>query len=513
MATATVPGMDPWWNVPRFADTGQRRAFVNRELLLTDLVARMVSVGNALRRGDTHARERIALTGYRGVGKSAVLLHAIDMLRAPSYALEGNFVKLPPTLPSPLDPERWLIVRVSGKSVGSFIELPHAIEKSAFATLYDATGHLHQQGRDATQLPWFDRALLNRRDAALYQRVRSEISKLAGVLGEVDGRLGYTRLEKDEGTRQNERSGDLKATIEGSLKGRFSDLSPDAVELGAKSVSEFLRRYSSKDVHTETIEGKTILSADLVVTAFNEFFAACREARLPTVLALDDFDEFASAAGPDPAGRARVLSRVLGAFATLSPTVLVLALREEYRDLDVDRQFMVRHVPPMSRASAREAVRAWAMAHEPTPSDMRVAELQAYSDRLLQSTSDALNMRDEDAIVTPFHHLQTLFNAANRHGPSLASTKPSKVIEEECRLTYSPRTVRTILRVVDALSPDDVRAALEHEPIDAAHLTLSDTERRELQQHGLVTPVMAGEPEPPQTYLDPLFGMLGLARR
>ena len=123
--------MTPWWNIPRFAQPGGRRAFVNREFLLTDLAQRIIGAGNSLRGGSTSVRERIALTGYRGVGKSALMLQALAMLRAPSRAVDGAAVKLPPTLPTPSEPERWVIIRVSGKSVGSFQELPNALESRA----------------------------------------------------------------------------------------------------------------------------------------------------------------------------------------------------------------------------------------------------------------------------------------------------------------------------------------------------------------------------------------------
>jgi hypothetical protein len=46
----------------------------------------MVDAGNALLRGERSGTVRLSVTGYKGVGKSSLIIHALRMLREPTAA-------------------------------------------------------------------------------------------------------------------------------------------------------------------------------------------------------------------------------------------------------------------------------------------------------------------------------------------------------------------------------------------------------------------------------------------
>ena len=110
-----MPGTGfPWINIPMIADTGEELAFVQRREELAVLYRGMVEAGNSLRAGRLGVHRKFVVHGYLGVGKSALVLQALRMIREPMSA-DGIAADL--GLPPPEDPERWLILRVSGKHV------------------------------------------------------------------------------------------------------------------------------------------------------------------------------------------------------------------------------------------------------------------------------------------------------------------------------------------------------------------------------------------------------------
>src|SRR5262249_6909818 len=126
---------------------------------------------------------------------------------------------------------------------------------------------------------------------------------------------------------------------------------------GLKTAASYLRKMSW--TATTGAEVKRPVEAEWAVEALNDFFAVTTAARIPTLVALDDFDEFAASAGPDHAARAKILHSVLGTFLGLKPTCFVYAIRSEYMIEDVNRMREIIHVPPMTRTSGREALSAW----------------------------------------------------------------------------------------------------------------------------------------------------------
>src|SRR5262249_7151551 len=81
----------PWLPIPRFPQIGQPFAFADREDQLAELYAMIADAGNSLVAGQRPAPVRIAVTGYKGVGKSSLILHALGMLRDP----DGQGASLP----------------------------------------------------------------------------------------------------------------------------------------------------------------------------------------------------------------------------------------------------------------------------------------------------------------------------------------------------------------------------------------------------------------------------------
>src|SRR5690348_13716249 len=95
----------PWIVIPKFAEPGQPHAFANREQQLAQLYKMVVSAGNAVRRPRRGGavRLRAVVTGYMGVGKSALILQALGMIRSEDGVVDGQTVPLPVGLPEPED--------------------------------------------------------------------------------------------------------------------------------------------------------------------------------------------------------------------------------------------------------------------------------------------------------------------------------------------------------------------------------------------------------------------------
>src|SRR5262249_5128088 len=123
----------PWLPIPRFPQIGQPFAFADREDQLAELYAMIADAGNSLVAGQRPAPVRIAVTGYKGVGKSSLILHALGMLRDP----DGQGASLPSALPAPKEPKKWLVLRVSGKHVRGIEGLPDALHRSVLDVLQD----------------------------------------------------------------------------------------------------------------------------------------------------------------------------------------------------------------------------------------------------------------------------------------------------------------------------------------------------------------------------------------
>lgn len=101
------PAAFPWIAISLFPQQAPPYAFADREDQVARLYKSVVSVGNAVRQGQpTNARFRAAVSGYKGVGKSAIIFQVLGMLRAPDTVIEGQKLTIPPGLPEPEARER-----------------------------------------------------------------------------------------------------------------------------------------------------------------------------------------------------------------------------------------------------------------------------------------------------------------------------------------------------------------------------------------------------------------------
>jgi len=71
----------PWISIPSYAEPGRPHAFANREHQLAALYQRLVQAGNAVRDGHDAVHTKHVVFGYMGVGKSALILQALGMIR------------------------------------------------------------------------------------------------------------------------------------------------------------------------------------------------------------------------------------------------------------------------------------------------------------------------------------------------------------------------------------------------------------------------------------------------
>src|SRR5580700_7747818 len=127
-----------WINIPSFAEPGQPHAFADREQELAQLYLGLVSAGNAVRESETGVRYRVVVGGPKGVGKSALVQQALGMLRDEVGVTPGQRLALPPDLPEPVDRQRWIILRLSGKTVAAE-NIPDALQRSIIPLLDDAS--------------------------------------------------------------------------------------------------------------------------------------------------------------------------------------------------------------------------------------------------------------------------------------------------------------------------------------------------------------------------------------
>lgn len=490
----------PWLSIPSFAQPGQPHAFVDREEELARLYTGMVSAGNAVRAGKkTGTSRHFAVVGPKGVGKSALILQALGMIR--EQVVEGQRLPLPPDLLQPNDRERWLILWLSGKHVSSVEGIPDAIRRDMLSVLDDARASADHETERALALPMLDR-LFRTREAVDFARIRSAMTTLTETIRYVRLFQGNTETLKLDRVTQTQSSQEAAVTLDAQLKAQ--GLEPVSVEgkAGLKAAASYLRKTGS--TLTMSVEARRVVEAEWAVEALNDFFAATSAAGIPTLVALDDFDEFASSAGPDHAARAKVLHSVLGAFLGLKPTCFVLALRSEYMMEDISRMREVIHVPPMTRRSGRDALSAWGHAFDLT--NELGAAFVALGDRFLAPFDE------EDRVVNPWRFLQLASSVASL-SPSMRDSKTEAFLIKDFLRKQGPYD--QLGRIADvigqAMLETDILPCAQSSELEPEAYDLSERDRRTLEQYGFFRPAMAGNPDDPRIVLDPLFAYLRAA--
>lgn len=502
--SATRPAF-PWITIPRFAQPGQAHAFADREQKLAQLYKGIVAAGNAVRNHETGVHRRYVVSGYMGVGKSALILHTLAMLRDESGAVHGQAFKLPNGLPEPEDRQRWLILRASGKQVRSFDALADSLQRSILEALEDVKEEAERAIPEVLPRPFILRLplihrLFRTREVARFLEVRSALEHLTSQITLVREYQGGTET-KNRG-RATKREATAHADVSVALRHGGGE---GKESVAAAGVGGTLSRSTGSST-SESIERHSVVTVQGVVDALNRFFRATDRAEVPTILVLDDFDEFVSNVGPSHTARFEVLSSVLGVFNQLAPTCLIIGLREEYMHEDVHRQFQVFHVPPMIRACAGEALDAWAKVQQPPLDASVVQALKQLGGRFLQSFDD------HDPVVIPDRFLQFITWLTNNNAPERLDEPNERLVLQYLESEFTAEVVRIVRRVSTVMPVDDIRPCAGAESLDPGPYALTDREFQVLARAGLVRPAMAGDPEDRRIILDPLCAYLRVAR-
>ena len=473
-----MPGTGfPWINIPMIADTGEELAFVQRREELAVLYRGMVEAGNSLRAGRLGVHRKFVVHGYLGVGKSALVLQALRMIREPMSA-DGIAADL--GLPPPEDPERWLILRVSGKHVFGLDGMVDSLRRNVLddETAQPVVDELHPESRlalyaevhqqvasavpDVLQLSPLHR-LLRTRESQLYEQLRADLRELAKAIDHITYQV---------------------ATADTSESGA-------AATEGREAAHE---RRERDEAH-------------ILVEVLNRFFRTASAAGLPTLLILDDFDDIAVASGASAERRARMLSSLLSEFTQLAPTCMVLTLRSEYMNDSVLRQYRRIYLPPLNRTDARIILGIWAQAQHPPLDAETTQRLQELGDRFLKSFDI------EEPVVVPFRFLQLVtWLANNLLIYQLQDADEEKMLLRYFGSKYPLHAVRALRHVVELMPPEHIAACANASPLEGApYAALTPHERLALERSSLLRPAVASDPTDPRLVLDPLCAFLRAA--
>lgn len=380
--------------------------------------------------------------------------------------------------------------------------LPDAIQKAVLSVFDDLGQEADRKTPGALRLSFMHR-LLPTHDKRLYNEVRSALTTLVLMIDFVRTWQGSKLKETAERNAQTESASDLEAHLEAHLQSKGVRANSPEGKAALRLSASYIRKWTSTFKASSTLERETVISADLVTEALNAFFATTDRAGIPTVVVLDDFDEFASDVGPSHRQRSRVLANVLGIFNQLAPTCLILGIRREYMHEDVFRQFQILHVPPMTREKAALALDAWGAVQMPPLAPYVARAFTAFGDRFLAAFEP-----DAPAVV-PFRFLQMVTWIANN---ALGRDEPDRVrIERYIRSTYDGETFRAVKRLAGVMPPEHIALCAEAVPLDPKPYELTSPERRALEQDGLLRPAMAGDPEDERIVIDPLIAYLRVA--
>ncbi len=473
-----MPGTGfPWINIPMIADTGEELAFVQRREELAVLYRGMVEAGNSLRAGRLGVHRKFVVHGYLGVGKSALVLQALRMIREPMSA-DGIAADL--GLPPPEDPERWLILRVSGKHVFGLDGMVDSLRRNVLddETAQPVVDELHPESRlalyaevhqqvasavpDVLQLSPLHR-LLRTRESQLYEQLRADLRELAKAIDHITYQV---------------------ATADTSESGAAATEGRDAAH----------ERRERDEAH-------------ILVEVLNRFFRTASAAGLPTLLILDDFDDIAVASGASAERRARMLSSLLSEFTQLAPTCMVLTLRSEYMNDSVLRQYRRIYLPPLNRTDARIILGIWAQAQHPPLDAETTQRLQELGDRFLKSFDI------EEPVVVPFRFLQLVtWLANNLLIYQLQDADEEKMLLRYFGSKYPLHAVRALRHVVELMPPEHIAACANASPLEGApYAALTPHERVALERSSLLRPAVASDPTDPRLVLDPLCAFLRAA--
>jgi hypothetical protein len=393
------------------------------------------------------------------------------------------------------------VLRVSGKHVRGIEGLPDDLHRSVLAILEGATRDAEAAAPGVLKLPFFHR-LLRTRERDLFEKVRTALTAFSLTVDFVRTWRGAKLTEKADEVRRVERSAEIKTFLETQLK--LKGIKPESTEgtAAAGLSASFIAKWSQALESKRTLEHEVTVNADLATEALNGLFAATTAARIPTIFVIDDFDELASSAGPSHAQRAKALMEILGVFNQLTPTGLVVAVRQEYRHEDLYRQFRSIYVPPMTRAAGGDMLDKWACTSTVEWSDEMRKSLRALGERFVGSFP-------EDAPVVLPDRFLPLVTWAARYGRENEGTRD--LLVRHLRVSVDGETVRAAQRLAKVLTDADVEACAEAVPIDPTPYGITPAERLALDSAGYLRPAMAWNEADTRVILDPLIAYLRAA--
>jgi hypothetical protein len=487
----------PYLSIPLFPQIGQPFAFAGREDQVAQLYGAMVDAGNALIQGQPVVPARVVVTGYKGVGKSSLIVKALNILRDPIGQAHPGLAGLR----DPEEPQRWLVLRVSGKHVRGIEGLPDDLHRSVLGILQDAANAIESTTPGALRLNFFHRTFKTG-DHALFEKVRVALTAFTLMVDFVRAWRGAKMSERIDEVSKTDRSKEIKLFLDTQIK--LKGIKPDSVEgQGAVGLAtSFIHKWSQALESKRSLEHEVTINADLATEALNAFFKATSAARIPTLFVLDDFDELASGAGVSQAARAKQLMEVLGVFNQLAPTCLVIAVRQEYLHEDLIRQFRSIYLAPMTRSAGGEMLDAWVGTHTMQWSDETRAALRKLGELFVGAFPADM------PVVLPDRFLPlTTWSWSNGRAGESAKT----MLVRYLRLTFDGETFRAVQTLANALSSDDRQLCAETVPIDPEPYAIRPSDRLALQKSGLLRPAMAWSDADTRVILDPLIAYLAVA--
>ncbi|MCU0655425.1 MAG: AAA family ATPase [Polyangiaceae bacterium] len=496
----------PYIDIPDFPEPGQPRAFTDRDREIQKIYNAVASAGNALRQGRQATTHRHVVHGYMGVGKSSILFEVLAMIR-------GESTRQPPQ--ELLDPQRWIILRVSGKNAPSVDALADVLidkvkdegKPAASNPIFDLLEETTRVAREVVPTATVPSGIFHRlfptREKDLYKQVKAALSAVVAAIEVVKDYHGGVRGKEAMLTSSSEV--DARTEVDGTaeLGGEAArwDLSTRA---GAKLAASYLRKQGKAASARESIQQSSRIDTEMLVEFLNKFFEVTRAAQLPTILVIDDLDEVTSSIGPSFQDRARILNTILAPLRRLKPTCLLFGLREEYKHEDILRGMTATPISPMPRNTATDLLEVWGKAQIPPLSGKELDDFKMVGEVLLEK------FEPTEPVLIPLRFLR-LVGWLNNGTEDFENTSESSLLRSYIEQNFGPEICESVERLARIMPSEHINHCASARPLDPDPYQISEQERHSLERAGLLRPAMAGDPHDRRIVLDPMVAYLRVA--
>lgn len=496
----------PYVDIPDYPEPGQARAFADRDREISKLYNAIVNAGNALRAGNKAVRHRHVVHGYMGVGKSSVIFEALAMIR-------GESTRTAPR--APVDPQRWIVIRVSGKNAPSMDALADVLaakvkEEDApqapnpLLSLLEGTV---QEAREAIPSATIPSTIFHRlfsREKDLYAGVKAALRATVDAIERVKEWQGGVRTKELSLATSNEANTQTSADASASLEAQENIPTAEA-KAGLKLAASYLRKRGNAVSTREDFQQRSRVDAGMIVEFLNKFFDTTRAAQLPTILVIDDLDEVTSATGPSFEDRAKILFNILAPLRELAPTCLIFGLREEYKHEDILRGIEATPITPMPREVAGDLLEVWGKAQAPALSPEELGEFKKIKDIFLEKFDP------KDRVLIPLRFLR--FAKWLNNGDSVFDEIHSEasLLSSYFEQHFGPEISESAVRLARAMPSDHIPHCAAARPLDPAPYSITGQERHALERAGILRPAMAGDPHDNRIVIDPMVAYLRVA--